>query len=400
MPYPRFTKVIIDHFISKDNSISMRNIINLHTAHDDSLLGALNFVTKTEDCQKYGALIPDGMINDDIKLSTAYKTYLEYATGKVPPKKARKLKKHVSPKLKIVLASPKEPTQKGKCSTEENSEEKQARNTQVRELILNQSDDDSWGNNEDENDDFNDEDDVGGNDDDGGSNDDGDNDAQDNEQTDSDDDENPSLFSEVAVIFCLRVRSLLCLFVKGAYGCILGSVWMHPRAGCYNYGIRAARLSPGAYGCILVTPRIFKHSLLPVFGGVTDWYLSQQSCLLHHLRLPALPSTPTLSQGGYFREPMRRYLMEVLRVHIFRIRWDSLLQAGSPSITGLHTLTRGATEPPVPQTRDKRDLGYVVVSDPEEDPEEYEDDETEDGLIDYPIDEEEDGDDDDTISSG
>ncbi|GKD39048.1 hypothetical protein Tco_1259255 [Tanacetum coccineum] len=44
-------------------------------------------------------------------------------------------------------------------------------------------------------------------------------------------------------------------------------------------------------------------------------------------------------------------------------------------------------------------LGYVVVSDPEEDPEEYEDDETEDGPIDYPIDEGEDGDDDDNNSS-
>ncbi|GJU22677.1 hypothetical protein Tco_1156019 [Tanacetum coccineum] len=114
MPYPRFTKVIIDHFISKDNSISMRNRINLHTARDDSLLGALKFVSKTKDCQKYGALIPDGMINDDIKLSTAYKTYLDYATGKVPPKKARKFKKPASPKLKTIPASPKEPTQKGK----------------------------------------------------------------------------------------------------------------------------------------------------------------------------------------------------------------------------------------------------------------------------------------------
>ncbi|GJR48860.1 hypothetical protein Tco_1316963 [Tanacetum coccineum] len=112
MPYPRFTKVIIDYFISKDNSISMRNRINLHTARDDSLVGALKFVSKTEDFQKYGALIPDGMINDDIKLSTAYKTYLDYATGKVPPKKARKFKKHVSPKLKTVIASPKEPTRK------------------------------------------------------------------------------------------------------------------------------------------------------------------------------------------------------------------------------------------------------------------------------------------------
>nr|GEY05146.1 retrovirus-related Pol polyprotein from transposon TNT 1-94 [Tanacetum cinerariifolium] len=58
-------------------------------------------------------MIPDGMINDDIKLSKAYKTYLDYVTGKVPLKKAMKFKKPVSPKLKIVLASPKEPTQKG-----------------------------------------------------------------------------------------------------------------------------------------------------------------------------------------------------------------------------------------------------------------------------------------------
>ncbi|GJR39261.1 hypothetical protein Tco_1214945 [Tanacetum coccineum] len=114
MPYPRFTKVIIDHFISKDNTISMRNRINLHTVRDDTLLGTLKFVSKTEDCQIYGAVIPDGMINDDIKLSKAYKTYLDYATRKVSPKKARKFKKPASLKLKTVPASPKEPTQKGK----------------------------------------------------------------------------------------------------------------------------------------------------------------------------------------------------------------------------------------------------------------------------------------------
>ncbi|GKG34007.1 hypothetical protein Tco_0434166, partial [Tanacetum coccineum] len=43
--------------------------------------------------------------------------------------------------------------------------------------------------------------------------------------------------------------------------------------------------------------------------------------------------------------------------------------------------------------------GYVTESDPQEDPEEYEDDETEDGLVDYPIDGGEDGDDDDGDSS-
>ncbi|GJW99231.1 hypothetical protein Tco_0181039 [Tanacetum coccineum] len=256
MPYPRFTKVIIAHFISKGNTISMKNRINLHTARDDSLLGALKFVSKTEDCHKYGALIPDGMINDDIELSTAYKTYLDYAIRKVPPNKARKFKKHASPKLNTVSASPKKPTQKvskkkapaktdrGKviellfnAALLEDAQLKKTLRKSKRETHKLQasgssegadfesevpdeqtgktkdtsegtgvkpgvpdvskedssdSDDDSWGNSEDENDDFNDEDDDGGNDDDSGNDDDGGNDAQDSEWTDSDDDENPS----------------------------------------------------------------------------------------------------------------------------------------------------------------------------------------------------------------
>ncbi|GKC69280.1 hypothetical protein Tco_1115163 [Tanacetum coccineum] len=44
--------------------------------------------------------------------------------------------------------------------------------------------------------------------------------------------------------------------------------------------------------------------------------------------------------------------------------------------------------------------GYVVESDPEEDPKEYEDDETEDGPVDYPMGGGEDGDDDDRDSHG
>ncbi|GKC82341.1 hypothetical protein Tco_1138058 [Tanacetum coccineum] len=52
MSYPRFTKVIINHFIYKDKTISMRNKINLHTIRDDSLLGTLKYVSKTEDYQK------------------------------------------------------------------------------------------------------------------------------------------------------------------------------------------------------------------------------------------------------------------------------------------------------------------------------------------------------------
>ncbi|GKC69813.1 hypothetical protein Tco_1115696 [Tanacetum coccineum] len=258
MPYLRFTKVIVNHFISKDNIVSMRNMINLHTARDDSLL--------------------------DFK---AYKTYYNFATRKVVPKKARKFKKPASPKLKTVPASPKEPNQKGKrvkrpakktttalttgvvirdtpgvsvskkkapakanrgkgiellsdAALLEDAQLKKALNKSRRETHKLQasgssegadfesevpdeptgktkdtsegtsmkpgvpdvskadysdSDDESWGNSEDERDDVNEEDDNdddNGDDDDSGNDDDGGNDAEDSEQTDSDDDENPS----------------------------------------------------------------------------------------------------------------------------------------------------------------------------------------------------------------
>ncbi|GJR25366.1 hypothetical protein Tco_1101598 [Tanacetum coccineum] len=67
----------------------------------DSLLGRLKFVSKIEDYQKYGALIHDDMINQDIKYSEAYKTYLAFATRQATPKKARKLKKIASPSKKL-----------------------------------------------------------------------------------------------------------------------------------------------------------------------------------------------------------------------------------------------------------------------------------------------------------
>ncbi|GKC64356.1 hypothetical protein Tco_1096954 [Tanacetum coccineum] len=112
MPYPRFIKIIINHFISQNKSIFIRNRINLHTARDDSLLGTLKYVSKTKEHQVYGALIPKEMLNEDILNSTAYKTYYAYASGAKEPKKARKFKKPASPKLKNVTVSPKEPTKK------------------------------------------------------------------------------------------------------------------------------------------------------------------------------------------------------------------------------------------------------------------------------------------------
>ncbi|GKE12424.1 hypothetical protein Tco_1415975 [Tanacetum coccineum] len=61
MPYPGFTKVIIQHFMSKHKSISRRNGLFMHSIKNDSVLGKLKFVNKGEDNQMYGMSIPDVM---------------------------------------------------------------------------------------------------------------------------------------------------------------------------------------------------------------------------------------------------------------------------------------------------------------------------------------------------
>ncbi|GJU26931.1 hypothetical protein Tco_1165552 [Tanacetum coccineum] len=98
------------NLISIDKTISMRNMINLHTISDDTLLGTLKFVSKTQDYYQYGALIPDDMINQDINDSKAYKTYLDFATRKATPKKARNFKKVASPSRKLSLVLEEEPS--------------------------------------------------------------------------------------------------------------------------------------------------------------------------------------------------------------------------------------------------------------------------------------------------
>nr|GEW52500.1 hypothetical protein [Tanacetum cinerariifolium] len=114
MPYPRLTKVIISHFISKDMNIYIRNRINLHIIRDEKLLDTLKFVSKKQDYQQYRALIPDDMINQDVKYSKAYKTYYDFATRKSTPKKASKFKKVASPSRKLSLVLKEEPAEKPK----------------------------------------------------------------------------------------------------------------------------------------------------------------------------------------------------------------------------------------------------------------------------------------------
>nr|GEY09130.1 hypothetical protein [Tanacetum cinerariifolium] len=122
----------------------------------------------------------------------------------------------------------------------------------------------------------------------------------------------------------------------------------------------------------------------------------QQSCLRHHLQSPTLLSTPILNQGEYFGEPTRSYQMELHDP-------DFILEPIYPEYIPLedeHILSTEEQPLPLVVSPTVESLGYVVESDPKQDPEEYEDDETKDGPVDYPIDGGDNGDDDDGNSSG
>ncbi|GJU02198.1 hypothetical protein Tco_1112536 [Tanacetum coccineum] len=71
LPYPRFTKVIINHILSKHNTLSKRPESWTHTIKDDAVLGKLKFVNKGEDHPKYGMSIPDVMMSDTIRNSAS-----------------------------------------------------------------------------------------------------------------------------------------------------------------------------------------------------------------------------------------------------------------------------------------------------------------------------------------
>nr|GEU89775.1 retrovirus-related Pol polyprotein from transposon TNT 1-94 [Tanacetum cinerariifolium] len=86
MYYPRFTKVIIHHFMSKDPSIPRRNKVNWHYVRDDYMFSAIKLVSKHQNMQQFGALLPIELTNAEIRNSNAYKEYYVVATGAAPPK--------------------------------------------------------------------------------------------------------------------------------------------------------------------------------------------------------------------------------------------------------------------------------------------------------------------------
>nr|GEZ93857.1 hypothetical protein [Tanacetum cinerariifolium] len=86
MYYPRFTKVIIDYFMTRKPSISRRNKINWHYVRDDVLFSTIKVVSRHQTTQQYGAILLIELTTDEIRNSKAYKEYYACATGEATPK--------------------------------------------------------------------------------------------------------------------------------------------------------------------------------------------------------------------------------------------------------------------------------------------------------------------------
>ncbi|GJV13528.1 hypothetical protein Tco_1355069 [Tanacetum coccineum] len=108
MYYPRFTKVIVDYFMAKDQAIPRRNKMFWHYATDDFMFTKIRVISKHQDIQVYDAILPQHLTNQAMLESEAYMTYHAYATGEKTPK-PKSIKKKVdsksSPKTKLTQAS-------------------------------------------------------------------------------------------------------------------------------------------------------------------------------------------------------------------------------------------------------------------------------------------------------
>ncbi|GJV03236.1 hypothetical protein Tco_1336805 [Tanacetum coccineum] len=93
MYYPRFTKVIVNFFMTKDSSIPRRNRVNWHFAKDDPMFTTIKVLSRHEDTQLYGANFPNKLTNEAIKDSESYKEYYAIASGAEPLKTKASVKK-------------------------------------------------------------------------------------------------------------------------------------------------------------------------------------------------------------------------------------------------------------------------------------------------------------------
>nr|GFB32379.1 hypothetical protein [Tanacetum cinerariifolium] len=93
MYYPRFTKVIIHFFMTKDPSFPRRNKVNWHYVRDDQMFTTIKLVSRHQNTQQFDAILSIELTNEDIRNSAAYKKYYDVASGATPPKTKASVRK-------------------------------------------------------------------------------------------------------------------------------------------------------------------------------------------------------------------------------------------------------------------------------------------------------------------
>ncbi|GJW14529.1 hypothetical protein Tco_0018662 [Tanacetum coccineum] len=194
MSYPRFTKIIINYFMSKDQSILRRNKMFWHTDRDDTMFTSMRCISRHKDTQVYGTILLIELTNQAMLVSKAYKTCYAFASGEKAPKPKLKTQAKVakSDKKKQSAMMPKAKglnvlSQVALTEAEQIKLAIERSKKQFHSSHASGSDDDG------DNDDADDNDDDDGDNDDGDDNEGNDDDEADCEITESDREEIPNL---------------------------------------------------------------------------------------------------------------------------------------------------------------------------------------------------------------
>nr|GFD07347.1 hypothetical protein [Tanacetum cinerariifolium] len=72
--------------MTKKPSIPRRNKVNWHYVRDDTLFSTIKVVSRHQNTQQYGAILPIELTTEDIRNTKAYKDYYACSTGEAAPK--------------------------------------------------------------------------------------------------------------------------------------------------------------------------------------------------------------------------------------------------------------------------------------------------------------------------
>nr|GFB56294.1 hypothetical protein [Tanacetum cinerariifolium] len=72
--------------MSKDPLIPRRNKVNWYYVRDDFMFSMIKLVSRHQNAQRFSAMLPIELTNDEIRNSKAYKEYYAITTGEAAPK--------------------------------------------------------------------------------------------------------------------------------------------------------------------------------------------------------------------------------------------------------------------------------------------------------------------------